>query len=308
MTASLENSVTRPDTTEPAPTPAPGADRDFMRLAHEHYENFPVGSWLLPKAQRVDLHRIYAFARTADDIADEWRDAEALARFRATFLAHVDRAGPAPASPDPLFTDLATTIRVRDLPVDLFTDLLDAFEQDLSVGRYADDAALFDYCRRSADPVGRLVLRVNGLADPALDALSDKICTALQLLNHLQDLRSDYLDRDRIYFPTADLERHGVAAADLGATTTSPGVRALVREWAERTTTMLREGWPLTRAVRGRLRLELRAIVRGAAAVLARMRALDDDVLARRPKLGRGAHLAILLGAVFSSRPPRILR
>src|SRR5206468_858446 len=127
--------------------------------------------------------RIYAFARTADDLADEQRDAAALAAFRADFLAHV--AGLCHTTP--LFVDLAATIAECELPLELFTDLLDAFAQDLLVHSY-DAAGLLAYCRRSADPVGRLVLRVHGYRDERLDRLSDRICTALQLLDHLQDL------------------------------------------------------------------------------------------------------------------------
>ncbi len=290
-----------------------GADRgDLARLAAEHYENFPVGSILVPKASRVHFHRVYAFARTADDLADEHRDLGLLLAFRRAFEEHLDAAEvrrlDAVAEPLPLFVDLCLSIRELDLPRELFLALLDAFEQDLRVGRYADDAGLLDYCTRSADPVGRLVLRIFGHRDPALDALSDPICTALQLINHLQDLRSDLVERDRIYFPTADLERFGVGEDDLRAATASPGVRALVAHWLDRSTAMLREGWPLCAQVRGRLRLELRAIVAGAAAVVARIRAVDCDVLGHRVHLTKGERVRSLVGALCSSQLPRALR
>lgn len=284
-------------------TPAPaGAAGDYRALARQHYENFPVGSWLLPRAARQHLHRIYAFARTADDLADERRDAAALAAFRADFLAHV--AGTSAAVP--LFVELAATMRACDLPLSLFTDLLDAFAQDLVVVRY-DAASLQDYCRRSANPVGRLVLRVCGHRDERLDRLSDRICTALQLLNHLQDLGADLRERGRIYFPREDLRRFCVSEAALAAPVADAAVRALVRHWAERIGQDFAAGWQLTTAVRGRLRLELRAILHGAAAVLARLRRADCDPLAGKVRLPARERWSCLLRALASRRPPRFV-
>ena len=278
------------------------APADHLALAARHYENFPVGSWLLPKAARLHLHRIYAFARTADDLADEFRDAVALAAFRREFLAHLDGAQQVP-----LFVDLTATIRACALPVSLFTDLLDAFAQDLVVRRY-DEAALLDYCRRSADPVGRLVLRVCGYQDAQLDAWSDRICTGLQLLNHLQDIGADLRERDRIYFPQQDLARFAVCEAQLRAPHADAAVRALVAHWRERVAAMFVEGWPLMGQVRGRLRLELRAIVRGAAAVLRTIQAAGDDVLGSKVKLGKGQQLRVLLGGLCLSGMPNFGR
>lgn len=203
----------------------------------------------------------------------------------------------------PLFADLVATIREQRLERALFTDLLDAFAQDCVQTRY-DEAELLAYCRRSADPVGRLVLRLHGHRDPALDALSDRICTALQLLNHLQDLGSDRRERDRVYFPQADLRRFGVRDDDLLAATASPGVRALVAHWAARLAADFAAGWPLVAAVRGRLRWELRAIVRGASAVLARLRAVDFDVLGGRVHLTKGERArTVLAGLLLKARP-----
>ena len=274
--------------------------RHHLTLAARHYENFPVGSWLLPARARRHLHRIYAFARTADDFADELRDAEALAAFRAAFVAHLDGA----AANVPLFVDLTATIRECALETALFTDLLDAFAQDCVQKRYDRDG-LFDYCRRSADPIGRLVLRVHGYRDAALDRWSDRICTALQLLNHLQDLGSDLHERDRIYFPREDLVRFGVDEAMLRQTKATPPVRALVRHWAAFLAGEFVAGWPLVAAVRGRLRWELRAIVRGAAAVLARIAAVDGDVLGGRVHLTRGERLRSVLAGLLWPAAPR---
>ncbi|MGA1607888.1 MAG: squalene synthase HpnC [Planctomycetota bacterium] len=286
------------------PKPDTMAARDdraaFLSLAAEHYENFPVGSILVPKRLRPHMHRIYAFARIADDIADERRDAALLEAFRADFLEHV---GGAPSRPLPLFADLAVTVRELDLPVDLFTDLLDAFAQDLEVRRYATADELFAYCRLSADPVGRLVLRVFGHRDPALDALSDRICTGLQLLNHLQDIREDLLERDRVYFPLADLQRYGVSEDALRGSHADPAVRALVECWLDRTMTLFAEGWPLTAAVGGRLKLELRAIVGAACLAARRIQAAGHDVLAGRVRLSRFDHVRALCGACVGRRP-----
>jgi squalene synthase HpnC len=273
--------------------------RRYLVLAKRHYENFPVGSWLLPARARVHLHRIYAFARIADDLADEWRDAAALAAYRRDFLAHVEGN----AADVPLFADLRTSIRECDLEVSLFTRLLDAFAQDLEVGRY-DLEGLLDYCRKSADPVGRLVLRVCGYRDDGLDRLSDSVCTGLQLLNHLQDLRSDLVQRDRIYFPSEDLRRFGVAEDDLRAASANAAVRALVLHWHSRIGAMFTAGWPLMRCVRGRLRWELRAILRGAAAVLARIRSCEGDVLAGRVRLRRLERVRSVLAGLCSARMP----
>lgn len=281
---------------------ATGSQPSWAALARGHYENFPVGSLLLPRAARVHLHRIYAFARTADDLADEQRDAAALASFRSAFLDHVSGR----ATDVALFRDLVASMRSCDLEPKLFTDLLDAFAQDLTVRRY-DLPALLDYCRRSADPVGRLVLRVCGHRDAALDVLSDRICTALQLLNHLQDMGSDLRERDRVYFPAADLQRHGVTEEQLRASQASPGLCALAMEWVQRLRAEFSAGWELTERVRGRLRLELRAILRGAAAVLDRIEQAGGDVLAGRVRLTRVQQLGCLLGA-FLPVAPRSLR
>ena len=287
------------------PSPAPAADptrlesRRHLELAQRHYENFPVGSWLLPKRARLHLHRIYAFARTADDLADELRDAVALADFRADFVRHL--AGT--AHDVPMLVDVVASIADCRLEPRLFTDLLDAFAQDCVQTRY-DRAQLLDYCRRSADPIGRLVLAVHGVRDARLDRLSDRVCTALQLLNHLQDLGSDLRERDRIYFPSEDLARFGVTPAQLLAPTADANVRALVQHWAAWLATEFTAGWPLVEGVRGRLRWELRAILRGAAAVLRRIARVDGDVLGGRVHLRKGERLRTVLGGLFLRTPP----
>ena len=292
-----------PETTTTDPTAIDPALRDrqqYLSLAQRHYENFPVGSWLLPKRARRHLHRIYAFARTADDLADELQDRAALSAFRAEFLRH----GEPGVADVPLFVELHQSIRECELELTLFTDLLDAFDQDCHQTRY-DRPQLLDYCRRSADPVGRLVLRVCGHRDPRLDAWSDRICTGLQLVNHLQDLREDLLERDRVYFPVEELEACGASVDDLRAERASPEVRRFVLDQADRIGADFAAGWPLISAVRGRLRLELRAILRGAAAVLARIRAVDGDVLGGDVHLGKLTRLRTVFAGLLLPSEPR---
>lgn len=273
-------------------------------LARTHYENFPVASWLLPRHARLHMRRLYAFARVADDLADEHHDAAGLAAMRRGLQQRLERPGPSDGT---LLGDVVDTIRACALESSLWFDLLDAFTLDLTVTRH-DEASLFAYCRKSADPVGRLVLRICGHRDPALDALSDRICTGLQLLNHLQDLGSDLRDRGRIYFPEQDLARFGVTPEQLTAATASPQVRALVAHWSDRVAALLAAGWPLVQQVRGRLRLELRGILAGAALVLRRIRACDDDVLGGNVRLGRADRLRLLAHALFGRRAPAELR
>lgn len=288
----------------PSPSPASltvvlAQPSRYLALARQHYENFPVGSWLLPRRARRHLHRIYAFARTADDLADELRDAAALAAFESDFVAHLDGQ----RADVPLFVELLATIRECQLEPKLFTDLLSAFAQDLVVQRY-DAAGLRDYCRRSADPIGRLVLRVSGYRSEQLDAWSDHICTGLQLLNHLQDLGADLRQRGRLYFPREALERHRVTEAMILAPVAAAELRAFVLAEAEQIGAMLAAGWPLVPAVTGRLRLELRAILRGAAAVLERIREVRGDVLAGRVHLSKAERLRTLLAGLCLRRAP----
>jgi squalene synthase HpnC len=298
-------SLITPRTVRPIPLAVPADSllhdaRRYLALARRHYENFPVGSWLLPRAARLHLQRIYAFARTADDLADELRDAAALAAFRSDFLLHLDEG----SSDVPLFVDLRATMRECELERELFTDLLDAFAQDLVRNRY-DLPGLLDYCRRSADPVGRLVLRVCGYRNAQLDRWSDSICTALQLLNHLQDLGADLRERDRIYFPSEDLAQFGVGEAQLRAVAADGQVRAFVLHWADRIGEQFAAGWPLIGAVNGRLRWELRAILRGAAAVLRRIRLAGGDVLGERVHLGKLERTGVLLAGLCRRSAPQ---
>lgn len=280
---------------------------DWRTLASVHYENFPVGSRLLGKEARRHLHRIYAFARVADDLADQPPGGEegrrALQELRGEFLASLQGA---PAHP--MLQALAETIREKSLEPSLFLDLLSAFEQDTWKKRYQTREEVLDYCRRSADPVGRLVLRVHGIRSERADELSDQVCTGLQIANFLQDVLSDFQERDRIYIPLSD--RPGWDEEILRRREATGPFRESIRNLTAWTAGMFARGWALTGLVRGRLAWEVRAILRGGVAVLERVERHGYDVLSRPEalRLPSRVRLKHLLLGVFSTRPPRWLQ
>lgn len=267
-----------------------------LAQASSHYENFPVASWLVPAPIRPHVAAVYAFARSADDFADE--DGYDMAeRFRLLddWLARLHRAaGPGADASDPVFLALGHTIRTCKLPVDLFEALLSAFRQDITVTRYATWADVDDYCRRSANPVGRLVLRLFGHDNARLDAWSDAICTALQLTNFWQDFAVDWR-RGRLYVPEEQWRASGAHPDQLSA-----GMTTTPREWqqalaasAARTRALFYQGRPLLQYTRGRLRLELEATWHGGTRVLEKLEQGRFDPVAARPKLGMGDGLVI---------------
>ena len=277
-------------------------------MSVEHYENFPVASWLCPKPLRAPITAIYWFARTADDIADEG-DAPAqqrqadLAEYRAE-LARV-AAGEIPAPRwAAVFTPLAEAIRQHALPAALLDDLLDAFIQDTGNPPYADRVALLDYCRRSANPIGRLLLHLYGIGDAEALARSDAICSALQLINFWQDLSRD-LPRGRCYVPQGDATRHGLLAHQLRAGTASLQERALVIDLCEWAKEMMLRGAPLARQVPGRAGWELRLVVQGGLRILEKISAMDHATLSQRPALSRRDAPLLLWRALVNSPGPR---
>ena len=248
-----------------------------------HYENFPVGRFV-PRDKRPYVHALYAFARAADDFADEARyegvRREKLAEWEARLhAAYEGRAE------DPIFVAVGETARRLEVPKDLLLDLLSAFRQDTEKSRYRTWEELLDYCRRSANPVGRLVLLVFGYRDPALAALSDPICTGLQLANHWQDVAID-LAKDRIYIPRELLDRHGVGEGDLDAGRVTPGFRALMDELVARTRALFAQGRPLCDRVGRDLRFEMRLTWLGGSSILDRIEGVGADVFRRRPRHG----------------------
>jgi squalene synthase HpnC len=267
------------------------------RDARTHYENFPVASRLLPRGMRHHVAAVYAFARAADDFADEgqrpvedrlrlldgWR-----ARLEVALSANPSSRPVAPGEPAntrEIFIALGATTRERDLPASLFEDLLSAFRQDVTVGRYAAWTDVLDYCRRSANPVGRLVLRIAGYRDDRLDRWSDAMCTALQLTNFWQDLEIDF-GRGRVYLPEEEMRAHGASAGDLAGKAMTPAWSRAVAAAVRRTRALFDEGHPLCDAVRGRLGYELRATWLGGTRILDRLERAEYDMIHRRPSLG----------------------
>ena len=272
------------------------------RLARTHYENVPVASILLPRGMRPAIAAIYAFARRADDFADEpgYADAERLRLLDdwQRRLHEATAAAPAGSSPDDLvFIALADAIRTHRLPVALFDDLLSAFRQDVTVKRYRTWEDVLDYCRRSANPVGRLVLRVAGYHDDGLDRSSDAVCTALQLTNFWQDFQRDW-EHGRLYVPLDDRDRADARDEDLDRGRLTPEWKAALRTVAARTRELFAEGRPVCDRVQGRLKLELRLTWLGGSRILDKLEASHFDPFARRPKLTAGDGLPLLWRAL----------
>jgi hydroxysqualene synthase len=252
--------------------------------AREHYENFPVGLFV-PREKRPYVHALYAFARAADDFADEpmyeGMRQEKLLQWEARL--HAAYEGKAE---DPIFVALGETVRRLDIPKTLLLDLLSAFRQDTVKSRYDTWDELLDYCRRSADPVGRLVLLVFGYRDaPELPLLSDSICTGLQLANHWQDVAVD-LRKDRVYIPRELRERYSVGEWDLNAGSVTDGFRSLMAELVSRTRALFDRGRPLCDRVGRDLRFEMRLTWLGGVSILDRIEAVGYDVFRRRPRHG----------------------
>lgn len=257
-------------------------------MSVDHYENFPVASWLCPPQLRPPIAAIYGFARTADDLADEG-DAPAAQRLDdlAAFRADLVSLGAGrPVSPRwrHVFEPLGRALRDHRLPISLLNDLLDAFTQDVVKQRYADRTEVLDYCRRSANPVGRLLLHLYGIDDEPSLRRSDAICTALQLINFWQDLGVD-ASRGRLYVPATDGARHGVTEGELLTLQDGPAVRALVRDECEWARALMQEGAPLVHRVPGRAGWELRLVVQGGLRILDKIAALDFATLRHRPTL-----------------------
>jgi phytoene synthase len=309
------------------------------RIARGHYENFPVASRLMPRGLRPHVAAVYAFARTADDVADEpgrepherlrlleewqrrlhatdpgsaevpgaWHPAPGSLPVPGTRFPAPDATFPRLPVPDEIFPALHDTIARFDLPMHLFDDLLSAFAQDVTTSRYGGWEALLDYCRRSANPVGRIVLRLSGYHDPDLDRQSDAVCTALQLTNFWQDLAIDW-SRGRLYVPESEWRAAAASPADLDRGTWSPEWRHALAGCAKRTRELFDAGRAVCDGVDGRLRYELRATWLGGRRILERLEAIDFDVLERRPRLGPADAVVIAWRALAWRRARRSAR
>jgi len=268
-------------------------------MARAAGENFPVASRLLPRHEREHLLALYGYARLVDDAGDEAPgDRTALLNEIQADLDGI-YAGENPRHA--LMTRLAATVRQRDLPRAPLQALIQANRRDQEVTTYATFDELLGYCELSANPVGRLVLQVFGAATPARVALSDRVCTALQLAEHWQDVTED-LVRGRVYIPAEDLERHGVAVADLRERPAPPGVRALIGFEVARARRILDEGAPLVRTLRGRPRLAVAAFVAGGHAALDAIDRAGGDVSAGPPRAGSASRSWALVRVLARER------
>ena len=268
----------------------------------DHYENFPVASWLLPPKLRKPIEQIYVFARTADDFADEG-SLSIKERFSLLdgYERELDLIEAGGMSKLTLFRDLAATIAQHELPLHLFRDLLSAFRQDVTKARYADFNELMDYCRRSANPIGRLLLHLNRQAEVENFARSDAVCSALQLINHWQDVAVDWRKNDggRVYLPLDDLARFGVTERDISSQTRSVEWHSMMAFQCDRARKMMNFGAPLGNVLGGRMGAELRVIIAGGTAILDKLDAVQGDVFRRRPILTKWDWLKIGPRAVF---------
>jgi squalene synthase HpnC len=271
-------------------------------LPVDHYENFPVASWLLPPRLRPPIEAIYAFARGADDVADEGEASEAerlrgLGRYRRA-LDEIESGSP---PSEARFACLAVAVREHGLPIGLLRDLLDAFEQDVTKLRYGTYAELLDYSRRSANPIGRLVLHVMGTrwTDPESLARSDAICSALQFINFWQDVAIDWR-KGRIYIPREDMERFEVTEEHIARGLADERWCALMRFQCARARELLVSGLPLGRSLPGRLGLEIRATIHGGARIADKIDRAAGDVFRHRPVLGKVDWVGILAKAAFA--------
>lgn len=259
-------------------------------MSVDHYENFPVGSILLPAHLRRPVGTVYWFARNADDFADEGNDPPAtrLSKLEAyrEALRGLERNKP-PSTP--LFQELGQVIRAHEIPFKPFYDLLDAFSQDVVKARYDDYAQVLDYCARSANPVGRIMLHLYGEArQPDFERYltwSDAICSALQLINFWQDVEIDYVTKNRIYLPADEMRAYGITEAQIAARDCSGRWREFMDFQADRARALILSGSPLALTLRGRIGLELRTIVQGGLRILEKLQSAHGDMYRHRPKL-----------------------
>lgn len=272
------------------------------RLAESHYENFHVASWFLPKALRPHFHAIYAYCRISDDLGDEVGDtAQALALLdmwgRELDACYEGRTR------HPVFVALAETIRACSIPKEPFADLLTAFRQDQTVTRYRTMQDVLEYCRYSANPVGRLVLHACGYADEERFRLSDATCSALQLANFWQDVRVD-IGKGRVYLPQEDMQRFGVSDETIMHGVATPEFRALLDYEVDFARRLFEEGLPLIGMVGRDLALDLDLFSRGGLEILRAIEKCDYDVLSARPAISKPTKLALALRAVSGKALP----
>ena len=272
------------------------AERYTRWLATSHYENFHVVSFLLPKRLHQDFYNVYAFCRWADDLGDEIGSPAESLRLLAWWRTELE-AMYAGETRHPVFVALDGTARKYDLPIQLFSDLIHAFEQDQVVTRYQSWTDVFAYCRYSANPVGRLVLRLCGYADTERDRLSDATCTALQLANFWQDVTVDY-EKNRVYIPLDLLSKHGCTVIDIATHNFTPAFRGVMRDAVAVARKLFEEGLPLVKMVDRRLGFDLDLFSQGGLQVLDKIERQRYDVLGKRPKVSKVDRIGIVAHAL----------
>ncbi len=287
---------------EPAERPTLAEAQAWCRhLAQSHYENFHVATVFLPKQLRPHFQAVYAYCRVSDDLGDEVADRAVATRLLQTWGEMLNECYDAPEqSRHPVFVALRPSIVACDLPRQPFHDLLRAFRDDQTKTRFATLDEDIAYSRNSANPVGSLVLYLCGYRDPAMHALSDKTCTALQLANFWQDVGEDLRERDRVYLPQDRLASHGLSDEFLRAGQENDAYRDMMRELCAETRAMLLQGAPLIDSVDRELAATLRLFTQGGLAILDAIAAIDYNTLSRRPEVSRGAKLSLLAGAALS--------
>ena len=275
------------------------AYRYCQDVAAEHYENFPVASRLLPRRFRQPITVIYAFARTADDFADEGdRSPAERLKLLDDYEARLQRLIAGMPGSEPVFIALADVIKRYALPIGLFQDLLSAFSQDVTKQRYENFDEVMDYCRRSANPVGRLLLYLYNQSETENLSLSDQICTALQLINFLQDLSQDFDEHNRIYLPQDEMRKYQVSETELRNRVNNAAMQALIEVQIKRARALLLAGAPLGNKLPGRIGLELRMIIQGGMRILQKLEEHGGNVFLR-PRLKKSDYLAMLWNALL---------
>ncbi len=267
-------------------------------MPNSHYENFPVASPLLPARLRAPIRVIYAFARSADDIADEGElSAEERIAGLHAYEGELDRIEQGQEPETSLFRELKIVIASHHLPIKPLRDLLSAFRQDVSKTRYQSFDELLDYCSRSADPVGRIMLALFGEKNEEALQQSDQICSALQIINFLQDVAIDW-EKSRVYLPREDLMRFQVSEAQLARAVANANWQAMMQFEVDRARNMMHSGAPLAKRLPGRMGWELRLIVQGGLRILEKIEAADYDVFRHRPKLVKKDWLIMVWRAI----------
>src|SRR5580658_9359060 len=272
------------------------AERYTRRLSTQHYENFNVVSWLLPRRLHQHFYNLYAYCRWADDLGDEIPDPEKALALLDEWDLELHDCYTGRAS-HPVFIALHETIAALDIPIEPFSDLLIAFRHDQTAKRYATWDDVFHYCRYSANPVGRLVLYLCGYRDAERQRLSDATCTALQLANFWQDVTRD-LEKGRIYIPLESLAAHGLSVDNIVERRFDARYVSLMKELVARTRQLFAEGMPLARCVDSGLRVDIEMFSRGGLAVLDAIEAIGYNTLERRPSIAKSKQVWLLLHAL----------